>query len=238
MKRNHEKSCLKMKKCREGLQLSILQCMKRAESQEKGGLLDVNYFDNISDAQQRSSIEKTKNLIPYLVSGRKYGLKFERGKKFLVGEKQCSILKTKKSVIFPTLNFALRWKMKSKKPLISLKIYLDKAKRYLVNENFDGLIRIHVEFIMTSLLRPFNFVLFFATIYTADKSRLLNGNDNLFFVAAVFVLYISSILVIVQPIDKLLHFLKFFLFMTQKILTVTGFLIHEMVLTILGIFSL
>ena len=61
--------------------------MKRAESQEKGGLLDVNYFDNISDAQQRSSIEKTKNLIPYLVSGRKYGLKFERGKKFLVGEK-------------------------------------------------------------------------------------------------------------------------------------------------------
>ena len=104
----------------------------------------------------------------------------------------------------------------SKKPLISLKIYLDKAKRYLVNENFDGLIRIHVEFIMTSLLRPFNFVLFFATIYTADKSRLLNGNDNLFFVAAVFVLYISSILVIVQPIDKLLHFLKFFLFMTQK----------------------
>ena len=184
------------------------------------------------------AIENTKSLIPYLVSGRKYGLKFGRGKKFLVGEKQCSILKTKKSVIFPTLSFALRWKIKSEKPLISLKIYLDKEKRYLVNENFDGLIRIHLEFIMTSLLRPFNFVLFFATIYTADKSRLLNGNDNLFFVAAVFVLYISSILVIAQPIDKLLHFLKFFLFMTQKILTVTGFLIHEMVLTILGIFSL
>ena len=33
------------------------------------------------------AIENTKNLIPYLVSGRKYELKFGRGKKFLVGEK-------------------------------------------------------------------------------------------------------------------------------------------------------